>query len=188
MRRRSGACALVVALVLTAAAARAQPATPDSSAAPPTIAAVRLAAGEMMAIDGVLDEGAWARAVPAKDFKQRDPRPGEPATERTEVRVVVDSTRIILGVTCFDSEPDRMLANQMQRDQSFGGDDRFLWGFDTYLDGRTGYFFEINPAGAMGDGLVTGPGGGGGGGGCGGGRGCEETGGGGGGADGWSAG
>ncbi len=112
----------------------------------------------------MLDDAVWARAVPATDFRQRDPRPGDPATERTEVRVAVDGRRLLLGVVCFDSEPDRMLANQMQRDESFGGDDRFLWGLDTYLDGRTGYFFEINPAGAMGDGLVTGPGGGGGGG------------------------
>ena len=42
----------------------------------------------------------------------------------------------------------------MQRDQSFEADDRFMWSIDPYLDGRTGYFFEINPAGAMGDGLL----------------------------------
>ena len=42
----------------------------------------------------------------------------------------------------------------MQRDRSFETDDRFIWTIDTFLDGRTGYFFEINPAGAMGDGLV----------------------------------
>jgi hypothetical protein len=42
----------------------------------------------------------------------------------------------------------------MQRDRSFDADDRFLWTLDTFLDGRTGYFFEINPSGAMGDGLV----------------------------------
>lgn len=29
-----------------------------------------------------------------------------------------------------------------------------MWSIDPYLDGRTGYFFEINPAGAMGDGLL----------------------------------
>ncbi|HSG49584.1 MAG TPA: DUF5916 domain-containing protein, partial [Longimicrobiales bacterium] len=30
------------------------------------------------------------------------------------------------------------------------------WILDTFLDGRTGYFFEINAAGLMGDGLITG--------------------------------
>ena len=68
-----------------------------------------------------------------------------------------DRDRIILGVICFDSEPDRLLGNQMQRDQSFEADDRFMFAIDPFLDGRTGYFFEINPSGAMGDGLITGP-------------------------------
>ena len=119
---------LVVALALTATRAHAQQ-VPHESAPPaaPTIAAVRLGEGETLLVDGVLDEAAWARAVPATDVKQRDPRPGAPATERTEMRVLIDATRLMLGVTCFDSEPARILANQMQRDQSFSGDDRFLW-------------------------------------------------------------
>ena len=165
MSRRSGARALVVALVMSAPhVAGAQPQT-DPVQNRPVIEAERLRDGESVVIDGALDEAVWQRAVPVSDFKQRDPRPGDDATERTEVRVAIDGRRLLIGVVCFDSEPDRLLANQMQRDQPFSGDDRFLWGLDTYLDGRTGYFFEINPAGAMGDGLVTGPGGGGGGGG-----------------------
>ena len=166
MSRRSGARALVAALVLaTPLVAGAQnPAatspSPSPAATRPRIDAVRLRDGETVVVDGVLDEPIWSRAVPATDFRQRDPRPGADATERTEVRVALDGRRLLLGITCFDSEPDRLLANQMQRDQPFGGDDRFMWGLDTYLDGRTGYFFEINPAGAMGDGLVTGLGGG----------------------------
>ena len=35
-----------------------------------------------------------------------------------------------------------------------------MWSIDTYLDERTGYFFEINPSGAMGDGIIGGGGGG----------------------------
>ena len=97
----------------------------------------------------------WQKAVPATNFLQRDPDNGQPATERTEVRVLFDKDRIILGVTCFDSEPDRLLGNQMQRDQPFSADDRFMWSIDPFLDGRSGYFFEINPSGAMGDGLIT---------------------------------
>jgi hypothetical protein len=42
----------------------------------------------------------------------------------------------------------------MQRDESFDADDSFRWTLDTFRDGRTGYFFEINPSGAMGDGLI----------------------------------
>jgi len=111
-------------------------------------------------IDGAPDEAAWQSAIPASNFLQRDPDNGAPATERTEVRVVFDRDRIILGVICFDSEPTRLLGNQMQRDQSFEADDRFMVAIDPFFDGRSGYFFEINPSGAMGDGLITGPTGG----------------------------
>ncbi|MEW6323060.1 MAG: DUF5916 domain-containing protein [Acidobacteriota bacterium] len=130
----------------------------------PAVQAVLIEADERIELDGILDEPIWRRAAPATDFRQRDPNNGAPATERTEVRIVFDRNRIVLGVMCFDSEPHRLLGNQMQRDQPFGADDRFMWAIDPYLDGRTGYFFEINPSGAMGDGLITGLGGGGGGG------------------------
>ena len=68
--------------------------------------------------------------------------------------MLYDASRLLLGVTLHDSEPGRLLGNQMQRDQPFGADDRFMWTIDTFLDGRSGYFFEINPSGAMGDGLI----------------------------------
>ncbi len=122
----------------------------------------RLAEGETLVLDGAPDEAAWQRATPATNFLQRDPDNGAPATERTEVRVLFDRDRIVLGVICFDSEPTRLLGNQMQRDQPFEADDRFMFSIDPFFDGRTGYFFEINPSGAMGDGLITSPTGGGG--------------------------
>jgi hypothetical protein len=120
-----------------------------------TVVAQPLGAEEAIDMDGRLDEAIWQRAVPATDFLQRDPDNGAPATERTEVRLVYDRQRLYLGVTCYDSEPLRLLGNQMQRDQPFSGDDRFMWSIDTFLDGRSGYFFEINPSGAMGDGLIS---------------------------------
>ena len=120
-----------------------------------SLTALRLGEGETIHLDGTPDEAVWHRAQPATDFLQRDPDNGAPATERTEVRVVYDSARLILGVICHDSEPERLLGNQMQRDQPFSADDRFMWTIDSFLDGRSGYFFEINPSGAMGDGLIN---------------------------------
>lgn len=119
------------------------------------VSAARLEESERIELDGRLDETAWRRAAPATDFLQSDPVNGAAATERTEVRVLFDRHHVYLGVICFDSEPHRLLGNQMQRDQPFSGDDRFMWSIDTYLDGRSGYFFEINPSGAMGDGLIV---------------------------------
>jgi len=116
---------------------------------------VRLENGETIDVDGRLNEPIWQRAVPASDFKQQDPRLGEPATEATEVRFVFSSQSLYIGVICRDSEPDRLVRNTKQRDGSLSSDDRFEWTFDTYLDGRTGYFFEVNPSGAMGDALLS---------------------------------
>ncbi len=118
------------------------------------ISVVQLTSADIVRLDGVLDEAVWQRGEPVTDFLQREPDNGAPATERTEVRVLRDRNRLILGVMLYDSEPDNVLGNQMQRDQAFDADDRFVWTLDTFLNGRTGYFFEINPSGAMGDGLV----------------------------------
>ncbi|MBI4264857.1 MAG: carbohydrate binding family 9 domain-containing protein [Acidobacteria bacterium] len=136
---------------LTALPAAAQQA-PASE--PRIVTAVRLAPEETIRLDGVPNEAVWERAAPATDFRQRDPDNGAPATEQTEVRLLYDADRLILGVVLHDSEPDRLLGNQMQRDQAFSADDRFMWAIDTFRDGRSGYFFEINPSGAMGDGLI----------------------------------
>src|SRR6185503_7066323 len=130
----------------------------------PSMAAVRLTGGERIVVDGHLAEGAWSRAVPASGFGQLDPQNGEPATEHTEVRVAFDRDRLYFGVQCFDSEPTRLLGNQMVRDGPLGADDRFMWALDPFFNQRGGYFFEINPSGAMGDGLLVPAAGGGGGG------------------------
>ena len=150
---------LLAILLASTTSARGQ-----SSGAPVrAITAVHLQAAERLTIDGRVTEDAWRRAAPASDFRQQDPNNGEPVTEPTEVRVIYDEHRIVLGIRCLDSEPDRLLGNQMQRDQSLAADDRFMVAIDTYSDGRSGYYFEINPSGMMGDGLVqpgtgTGPG------------------------------
>ena len=118
-----------------------------------TVQATRMADDERIEIDGVLDEAAWARALPAKDFIQVDPANGSPATEPTEVRIVFTKDAIYMGVTCDDSEPDKWLGYQRRRDEFLPADDRFMWTIDTFLDERSGYFFEMNPSGLMADSL-----------------------------------
>ena len=122
----------------------------------PRVRAMPLDPNETIEVDGRLNEAAWQRAVPAADFVQRDPDNGDPATERTEVRFLFSRNNLYLGVTCFDSEPDKLKGNTMVRDGFLNADDQFQWAFDPYLDGRTGYMFEMNPSGAMGDSLIGG--------------------------------
>ena len=121
----------------------------------PSVRAVPLSQGDEITLDGRLDEAVWSRAQPATDFKQADPLSGEPATEDTDIRIVFNENNLYIGAEFFDSDPDGLLANQMVRDGSLDSDDRFMWTIDPLYDQRSGYFFEVNPAGAMGDALLV---------------------------------
>jgi hypothetical protein len=152
---------------LLGAALGAAPAATDSAAhvSPSdrevrSFAALRLDASDRVRLDGVLDEGFWQDADAATGFLQQEPRTGEPATEQTEVRIAYDHQNLYIGVILHDADPAGVIGRALQRDAGLGSDDRFMLILDTFLDGRTGYFFEINPAGLMGDGLLRGsPGG-----------------------------
>ncbi len=56
-------------------------------------------------LDGRLDEPAWQLAGVASGFTQREPEPGAPASERTEVRVVYTEQTLYVGVHAFDQKP-----------------------------------------------------------------------------------
>jgi hypothetical protein len=118
-----------------------------------TMTALRIADDEAVVIDGRLDEPAWLRAVPAAGFVQQDPQNGAPATEPTEVRILYSRDSLYMGVTCFDSEPDGWIGYQRRRDEFLQSDDRFMWNIDTFNNQQSGYFFEMNPSGLMGDAL-----------------------------------
>ncbi len=117
----------------------------------PSVRAIRMNPEEEMTLDGRLDEGVWDRAVPASNFRQSDTQIGEPATENTEIRIVYSENNLYIGAKFFDSDSEGLLANQMVRDGSLDADDRFMWTLDPQNDQRSGYFFEVNPAGSMGD-------------------------------------
>src|SRR5687767_5867424 len=131
------------------AAAQSSPAAATPGQA--TAVALPLMTGEDITVDGVLDEAAWERAEPIGNFTQSEPRNGERETERTDIRILFSADNLYIGAQFFDSDPGGMLGNQMVRDGGLGSDDRFMWVLDPLNDRRSGYFFEINPAGAMGD-------------------------------------
>src|SRR5687767_3738158 len=86
----AASAALLALLPLEAAAQSARGASSSggsSSAGPPVLEAVRVPDAEP-AIDGLLDDAAWAQAPVATDFMQFEPNEGEPATERTEARIL----------------------------------------------------------------------------------------------------
>ena len=133
-------------------------------AAPISLEARALTGDFDINLDGRIDEAVWATATPITDFTQQEPVEGAEPSERTEIRVVFDEDNLYIGAIIYD-DPEGVMAFQRQRDAWLGTDDRFMWILDTFLDGRTGYFFEINAAGLMGDGIMGGGDGGRGGGG-----------------------
>ena len=56
----------------------------------PTLTAARAAEGKQPVIDGRVDDDVWASAEPFNTFIQQDPSEGAPATERTEIRFLLD--------------------------------------------------------------------------------------------------
>ncbi|MFW6200771.1 MAG: DUF5916 domain-containing protein, partial [Gemmatimonadota bacterium] len=122
----------------------------------PSVRAARIPEGREIQVDGTLDEDVWERAEPITDFRQQEPVEGAEPTERTEIRILYDAGSLYIGAVLYDSDPEGILAHQLERDAGLGTDDRFMWIVDTFGDGRTGYFFETNPAGLMGDGLIGG--------------------------------
>ena len=119
------------------------------------IEAKRLLPGETITIDGKLDEPLWQRMTPIRNFRQQYPVEGAEPTEQTEIYVAYDDNYLYIGAVFFDSNPSGIIAYQKRRNQGIGTDDRFMWILDTFNSGRNAYFFEINPAGLKGDGLIS---------------------------------
>jgi len=119
-----------------------------------TVTAYQLKDTEQVQLDGKLREPFWKHAVPATGFIQQEPVEGAPATEETEVYILYNEDALYIGAVFYDRNTGGIIAYQKQRDAETETDDRFVFILDTFLDGRTGYYFEINPAGLMGDGLL----------------------------------
>src|SRR5258705_13430086 len=97
--------------------ASAQPAPPaPTTLIRPSVKAVRIDASEAPTIDGDLSDPAWAKAAILDDFRQMDPNAGEPATERTVVRILYDENNLYFSVYWYDPEPDKIQARSMSRD------------------------------------------------------------------------
>ena len=119
----------------------------------PSITALRVE--QPPVIDGVMDDGAWQKAPAAGDFVQDEPGDGVPMTERTEFRVLYDARALYIGIWCYDSEPEKILARGMTRDDFPMEDDYIYIAIDTFLDRRNGYNFTINPNGLRYDALIN---------------------------------
>ena len=119
-----------------------------------SIRAVRISTP--LRVDGVLDEAVYAGTRSIDGFVQQEPREGEPTTERTEVWIFFDDRNIYVAARCHDSHPERMVVNEMRRDNmNIYQNENFTVAFDTFHDKRNGYYFQVNAIGGLRDALVT---------------------------------
>ncbi len=119
-----------------------------------TVRAVRVA--ERIVVDGALDDDVYTRTEAISGFLQQEPREGQPATERTEAWLLFDDENIYVSARCWDSHPERIVANEMRRDSmNIAQNDSFGVIFDTFHDRRNGFFFYTNLLGALSDQTVT---------------------------------
>jgi hypothetical protein len=107
-------------------------------------------------IDGQLDEAVYREVQPATGFIQTDPKPGAPATEKTELWIFFDRNNIYVTARLWESQPERMVANEMRRDSTYVYDSETLsFILDTFYDRRNAVGFIINPVGGRADGQIT---------------------------------
>ena len=116
-----------------------------------------------VAIDGRLDEAAWAAAPVITDFTQRQPDDAVKASQRTEVRILYDNEAVYIGARLYDALGARgVRAPLARRDQLLDGNgnngsfnslttDKFAVAFDPYHNQIDEAWFEINPVGTRGD-------------------------------------
>src|ERR1035437_7701515 len=118
---------------------------------PPFVTAVRTTGH--ITIDGILNEAVW-QGIPSVDlFIQRDPVEGVEPSQKTVVYVVYDDDAIYFAARMFDSHPDSIIARLTRRD-NYIASDYLIFGLDPYRDKRSGYFFQINAAGTLSDGVL----------------------------------
>ena len=109
-------------------------------------------------VDGLVTDEQWSFVEPFTDFIQQEPNNGQPASERTEVRLLLSTTTLYVGVIAYDSEPSQVLVSESRRDGDLNESDSVQIVFDTFNDSQNAFLFGTNPEGIEYDGQVAGEG------------------------------
>ncbi len=117
-----------------------------------TVHAVR--ASKPPVIDGRDDDAVWRMAERIVAFRVYDPGDNGDPPMNTEAKVAYDDKYIYVFVRAFDQHPDSIRSFLSRRDVSTVSDHVKIL-IDSYHDRRTGYEFEVNPAGVKHDWLLS---------------------------------
>jgi hypothetical protein len=122
----------------------------------PTITAGTLdGSADAPTIDGRVNEAAWDAAPVHSSFTQQDPIEGAPASEKTEVRILVGKGHVYVGIIAFDRDPSKIIVSQARRDAPLTETDSVVMVFDTFNDSQNAFVFGTNPLGIEYDGQVA---------------------------------
>jgi hypothetical protein len=106
-------------------------------------------------LDGVLGEPEWKATQDIGVLRLVEPTTGEVPSGRTRAIVLASAQHLLIGIEAHDRESGESVAFSRDRDADLSGEDHVTLVFDTFLNGRTGYVFSINPLGARYDALIT---------------------------------
>ena len=138
------------AVLAVALPARLTAQEPAKDAPRKRAAALRIPNGRI-AVDGMLTEEEWQLATPAAAFVQQQPVEYGTPTEASDVRFLYDDDNLYVGALLHDSEPGRLITNELTRDFAARDGDLFVLVLDTFNDLRNSYGFQTNPGGAWRD-------------------------------------
>jgi hypothetical protein len=133
-------------IILAAAAS-----LPPAARAAPSLRATAVA--RPPAVDGRLDEAAWAAAPAVTSFVQRKPLSGARPAQRTELRVLYDASTIYLGLRMWDERPALIRRARGARDVIPDSDKVTVY-IDPARTRERGYYFVINASGQIADGVI----------------------------------
>lgn len=99
-------------------------------------------------LDGKFDEPFWQQSEVMSDFVMADPQPGATPTEKTEFKIAYDDVNLFIAYSCFDSEANKIVHNNMERDADPDNDDAIAILIDTYHDKSSAIGFASSASGA----------------------------------------
>lgn len=102
-------------------------------------------------IDGILDEEIWSEIEGVTGFGQYKPAFGDPASQKTVVKIAYDDYQLYIGFKCFDSDPDLISRRITRRDGAVNDDDAVGIIIDPFSDGSNAYMFISNVLGTQQD-------------------------------------
>jgi hypothetical protein len=109
--------------------------------------------GEIIIVDGILEDSAWDNVPWDGNFTVFEPNNGKLPSQTTNFKITYDEKFLYVGIRCLDSVPSK-IEKRLSRRDSFSGD----WvevNIDSYNDKRTGFSFNVSAAGVKGDEFIS---------------------------------